>query len=124
MEELRIQQIEALDMAEEYIGKLIHATQTVTEELKGEALEDSKEYVLTIIQGINWTLQVLNRTIDVLNENELLIDKESVNTRMNHFSAVFETQDMDAIAQAFESDVYSFLTEFKAAIEKRRTYAA
>ena len=121
MEDLRKQQIEALDMAEKYINKLIIATETVTDELRGNTLEDSAEYMQTIIKGVNWTIQVLNRTLDVLNEKEVLMDKESVNGRMVNFSTIFETQNMEEIAKSFETDIHTYLCEFKEAIEKRKS---
>lgn len=122
MEAMREQQREALDTAKDYIGKLLNAVDTVGVELAGEAKTDTKEYLDTIIKGVNWTIEILNRTLDYVNEKEELIQKESVNNRMLHFSAVYETSNQDAIEDALKSDIRTYLSEFLLAIETRNAY--
>ena len=58
MEDLREQQKEALLTARDYIGKLLDAVDVVGVELSGEEQEDTKEYLDTILKGVNWTIEV------------------------------------------------------------------
>lgn len=124
MEDLREQQMEALDTARDYIAKLLNAVDRVRLELETEGKDDTQEYLQTILQGVNWTIEILNRTIDYVNEQGELIRKESVNDRMLHFSAVYETNNKEAIGEALESDIKTFLTEFIGAIEIRKGYTS
>lgn len=124
MEDLREQQKEALLTARDYIGKLLDAVDVVGVELSGEEQEDTKEYLDTILKGVNWTIEVLNRTIDYVNENEELIQKESVNDRMLHFSSVYESSNRQALNEALQSDVKTYLSEFMFAIDTRNSYTS
>ena len=122
MEDLREQQKEALLTARDYIGKLLDAVDVVGVELSGEEQEDTKEYLDTILKGVNWTIEVLKRTIDYVNENEELIQKESVNDRMLHFSSVYESSNREALNEALHSDIKTYLAEFLFAIDTRNSY--
>ncbi|MBP7320590.1 MAG: hypothetical protein KA953_05960 [Lachnospiraceae bacterium] len=124
MEDLREQQKEALLTARDYIGKLLDAVDVVGVELSGEEQEDTKEYLDTILKGVNWTIEVLKRTIDYVNENEELIQKESVNDRMLHFSSVYESSNRQALNEALQSDVKTYLSEFMFAIDTRNSYTS
>ena len=124
MEDLREHQKEALLTARDYIGKLLDAVDVVGVELSGEEQEDTKEYLDTILKGVNWTIEVLNRTIDYVNENEELIQKESVNDRMLHFSSVYESSNRQALNEALQSDVKTYLSEFMFAIDTRNSYTS
>ena len=124
MEDLREQQKEALLTARDYIGKLLDAVDVVGVELSGEEQEDTKEYLDTILKGVNWTIEILNRTIDYVNENEELIQKESVNDRMLHFSSVYESSNRQALNEALQSDVKTYLSEFMFAIDTRNSYTS
>ncbi len=122
MEDMREQQKEALLTARDYIGKLLNAVDVVGVELSGAEQEDTQEYLDTIIKGVNWTLEILNRTIDYVNENEELIQKESVNDRMLHFSSVYESSNREALNEALHSDIKTYLAEFLFAIDTRNSY--
>lgn len=53
MENMREQQKEALLAAKDYIGKLLNAVDIVGLELSGAEKADTKEYLDTIIKGVN-----------------------------------------------------------------------
>lgn len=124
MENMREQQKEALLAAKDYIGKLLNAVDVVGLELSGAEKADTKEYLDTIIKGVNWTIEILNRTIDYVNENEELIQKESVNDRMLHFSAVYGSSNREALNEALQIDIKTYLAEFLMAIDTRNSYAS
>ena len=124
MENMREQQKEALLAGKDYIGKLLNAVDVVGLELSGAEKADTKEYLDTIIKGVNWTIEILSRTIDYVNENEELIRKESVNDRMLHFSAVYESSNREALNEALQIDIKTYLAEFLMAIDTRNSYAS
>ena len=53
-------QIEALETLADYIPKLIGGIDTVKAELRGERKPDTDEYLKMIIDGINWVLGIVN----------------------------------------------------------------
>ena len=115
MDDYRQQQVEALQVAHEYSAKLINGIDNVLTELKGNRLLDTDEYLKEIVNGINWLIGVTNRTLEVINENEVLIDKERVNDAINEFGAALGKKDDEQIAGALETGVLSFLKAFEAA---------
>lgn len=115
MDDYRQQQVEALQVAHEYSAKLINGIDNVLTELKGNRLLDTDEYLKEIVNGINWLIEVTNRTLEVINENELVIDREQVNDAIKEFGAALGKKDDEQIAGALETGVLSFLKAFEAA---------
>ena len=115
MDDYRQQQVEELHVAHEYSTKIINGINTVTAELKGGRLLDTDEYLKEIVNGINWLIEVTNRTLDVINENELLIDKERVNDAINEFGAALSKKDDEQIACVLETGVLDFLKALETA---------
>lgn len=113
MDDYRQQQVEALQVAHEYSVKMINGVNNVVTELKGNKLPDTDAYLKEIVNGINWLIEVTNRTLDVINENEVLIDKERVNETINEFGAALSKKDDEQIASALETGVLDFLKTFE-----------
>ena len=61
-------QIEALETLADYIPKLIGGIDTVKAELRGERKPDTDEYLKMIIDGINWVLGIVNGCMSLLEE--------------------------------------------------------
>ena len=87
MEDLRAQQIEALEVAVPYCEKISNAMNKIIVELEGDKLEDTDEYLNHILKGLNWIIEIYNGTKDLINEKEQVIEKEQIN------SAVLELND-------------------------------
>lgn len=115
MDDYRQQQVEALQVAHEYSAKLINGINNVLTELKGNRLLDTDEYLKEIVNGINWLIEVTNKTLEVINEKEVLIDKERVNDAINEFGAALSKKDDEQIAGALETGVLDFLKALEAA---------
>lgn len=109
MDDYRQQQVEALHAAHEYSAKIINGINNVTTELRGVRLPDTDAYLKEIVNGLNWLIEVTNRTLDVINENELLIDKERVNVAVNKLGTALSQNDDEQIAGALETGVLDFL---------------
>lgn len=90
MEDNRREEKEALKVLTEYSPKLLKSMRNVMEELHGNRQPDTDEYLLSIIKGMNWEIQVLNGTMDYLNEIEQLIDKQAANALFVNFSKIYQ----------------------------------
>lgn len=117
MDELRTQQIEALQTAVPYCEKMIQALQTIIEEFSGNRQEDTDEYLTNIINGLNWIFEVYNGTQDLINGREQTVDKEAVNRCVQALNIANEKNDDGGRAEAFRG-ILSFVQQFKAEAEK------
>ena len=115
MDDYRQQQTEALHVAHEYSAKIINGINNVVTELRGGRLLDTDEYLKEIVNGINWLIEVTNKTIDVINENEILIDKERVNDAITNLGAALSRKDDEQIASSLETGVLDFLKTLEVA---------
>ena len=105
MEDNRREEKEALKVLTEYSPKLLKSMRNVMEELHGNRQPDTDEYLLSIIKGMNWEIQVLNGTMDYLNETEQLIDKQAANNLFVNFSKIYQEKDDAKLAEAFEKEI-------------------
>lgn len=117
MNELRIQQVEALEAALEYSKKLSNGIKNVSEELKGNRQPDTDEYLNQVINGLNWVIEVVNGTMSLLNEKEEVFVKEDVNTTVGKLSEALQAKDDAAIADILENGVLAFVDKLTVAAE-------
>lgn len=108
-ESIKQQQIEALDELYNYSQKLIPAVETVISELKGTRQADTEEFLNTVIRGINWTIEVLNHTIDMVNAEETVVDKERINEGILGLGRAIREKDDDGTAEALKEKILPFL---------------
>ncbi|HOO27203.1 MAG TPA: hypothetical protein PLU43_01960, partial [Lachnospiraceae bacterium] len=85
-DDIRVQQIEALRMADEYLKKLIPSIEEVITELDGEMKEDSVDYLEQIVEGFNFMIETFNVTMDLINEERVIIDKDDINRAVLNLS--------------------------------------
>ncbi|MCR5785762.1 MAG: hypothetical protein K6G40_09005 [Eubacterium sp.] len=118
MEDLKQQQKEALLTVQDYVQRLKKAIPNACGELRGDMLDDTEEYVKTILNGVNYTIEVLRRTLDYINADEDIIDKEEVNGLITDFMDVYRVGPNEKIADAFEKDILVYLEKLDTAISK------
>lgn len=102
MEANRAEQLEALQTLTEFNEKVVKNIHILIKELKGERLDDTDKFQQSIISAINWEIQVLNGTMDVLNEGGTRVDKEAVNKKIVALGEVLKTKEDIKVAEAFE----------------------
>lgn len=98
-------QIEALETLADYIPKLIGGIDTVKTELRGERKPDTDEYLKMIIDGINWVLGIVNGCMSLFEEYNIAFDKEKANDYSVAFSNAYGTGNDTAIADSMDTDV-------------------
>lgn len=113
MEDIRREQLEALEALTDYSPRLIKAMKAVTEELKGNRQPDTDEYLKSIVDGINWEIEVLNGTMSLMNEKTVKIDKEGANEIFTEFSTVYQRKDDAGLALLLEEKVIPFFEELE-----------
>ncbi len=117
MEDNRREQIEALEVLAEFNVRLVKNMRIVIKELSGARLEDTDNFVKSIIDAINWEIQVLNGTIELLNEGKKRVDKDMFNQRILAVGEAFSAKDDLKLAEAFEAVLPYFVGLGEAAAE-------
>lgn len=119
MDTARAEKLEALEAARDYSERLKRGMQTVAEAFRSNNRDADIETLLKqCIDGLNWVIEIYNRTSDVLNEKEVLIQKEQVNESIQALSVALQADDGTKIADSFEDGVIQFLEEFCRAVVK------
>lgn len=103
MEEMRTEKIEALQVLSNFNEKLLQNIPILIKELQGEKLEDTDKFQKSIIDAINWEVEVVNCTLDILNADEENINKELFNSSIMELSEALKLGEDNRIAQAFQN---------------------
>ena len=117
MENTRIEQLEALETLIKFNSRLLRNLPTIISELSGNRQEDTDNYLKTIIDAINWELSVINSTLDVLNDGEVRLNKESFNEKVMALNSALSAQSDPETATALRDLVPCFEQLDKAARE-------
>lgn len=107
---LELQQIEALEVYLEYNKKLTNSIHILLLELRENRKDDTDEFQKKIIEGLNWEIQILNRTLSLINQKEERISKNEVNHQILKLEEALKTNEDNKIADSFEKDI---IPEFK-----------
>ncbi len=118
MGQLREEQKEALQVAKDYLVKLIAGMESVVPELKGDRREDTDEFLKQCLNGFNWTIQIYNRTSDLINEGKIRIVKTEVNKSILRFNEAMQSKNNRKVAEVLEKDIIVFLNNFSKAIDE------
>lgn len=102
MEDLRAQQIEALEVLGDYNDRLVKSIRTIIKELEDSRKEDTDQFLDEIIKGINWEIGILNGTMTLINEKEEHIKKEEMNDSILKLSKALEGKVDKEMAEALE----------------------
>lgn len=102
MEDNRAEQIEALGTLVEFNEKVVKNITILVKELRGARLEDTDKFQNSIVNAINWEIEVLNGTMEVLNDGKARVNKETVNKKIIALGEAIKAKDDEQLASAFE----------------------
>ena len=104
----RAEQKEALETLVEFNVRLIKNMNIIKKELSGNRLDDTDIFLKDIINAINWEIQVMNGTMELLNEDAQHINKEDFNEKIIVLGNAVNAKDDAKIAEAFEDVIPLF----------------
>lgn len=102
MEDNRKEQLEALEVLGEFNERLVKNMKIIVKELSGSRLDDTDKFLKSIINAINWEIQVVNGTLEVLNEGKGRLNKENFNTEVIALSKAINDNNDAEMAEEFE----------------------
>jgi len=112
MEDIRVQQTEALEVGIEYVQKLIPAVQEILPELRGEEKEDTMDYLNQIIDGINFMIDIVNGTLSLINEKDEILSKDGMEEKVQLLNRALQVKDYSEVARALEEGMLPFMDIF------------
>jgi hypothetical protein len=102
-------QREILEELNGYIGKLIEAVQRVADELKNGRQEDTDQFSNYVIQGINWVIEVFNNCEDIINKEEIRVDKSAMARAVTRLGEGLREHEDDQVSDCLKEDFLPFL---------------
>lgn len=104
----RAEQKEALETLVEFNGRLVKNMNIIIKELTGERLDDTDKFLKGIIDAINWEIQVMNGTMELLNDGKERINKETFNNKIIEFGAALKEKNDTKTAEAIRNLIPEF----------------
>lgn len=108
MEDNRKEQIEALEVLGEFNQRLLKNMRILIKEISGARLEDTDVFLKKILEAMNWEIQVVNITMELLNEGEVRVDKEEFNNKVIAINEAIESKEDSKLVLAFEDLIPCF----------------
>lgn len=115
MENVREQQVEAIKMASEYLDKLIPSMEQVIGEIKGERQDDTIDFLMQVVDGLNFMFETYNVTKELINEKEVLVNDDALQEAVDRMSDGFAKKDYEAIADELSESIVPFLKVYREA---------
>lgn len=101
MEDNKVEQREALEVLAEFNDRLVHNMGIIVKELSGARMDDTDKFLNGIVDAINWEIQVVNGTLEFLNDGKMRLDKESFNQSIVALSDAIASKEDVRMAQEF-----------------------
>ncbi len=103
-----MEQLEALETLCRFNERLLNNLPTIVSELSEGRQPDTDTYMNSIIDAINWEINVMNATSDLLAKSQTPIDKEGFNQSILALSAAMSSKVDSEIASAFQNLIPHF----------------
>ena len=108
MEDRRAEQKEALAVLIEFNDRVLKNMNIIVKELSGERMEDTNQFLKGIVDALNWEIQVVNGTIELLNEGKERINKEAFNASVVRLGDAIKANEDAAMAEAIKALIPMF----------------
>lgn len=108
MEANREEQKEALEVLLEFNSRLVGNMKSIVQELTDGRLEDTDKFLENIVQALNWEIQVVNGTMDLLNEDKVRVEKEAFNEKIQLLGSAIAAKDDAKMAEKFKEVIPVF----------------
>ena len=97
----RKEQIEALETLSNFNKRILKNIPILADELSDKRLEDTDKFCKSTIDAINWEVQVMNGTMELLNEGKQRIDKAQFNKKITCLAEAIQLDSDEKLAEAF-----------------------
>jgi hypothetical protein len=102
MNDNRAEQMEALEVLDGFNKRLLQNMPILERELSGKRVDDTDKFLHSIVDAINWEVQVMSSTMDLLDSSTKKIDKDEFNKRITELGTALKHGEDKEIATALE----------------------
>ena len=111
MENSREEQVEALKVLADFQDKLLANAEILMDELKTSKKDDTDKLLKSVTDAVNWEIGVLNGTLSLINEKEVKLEKEDINSSIMALAEALRTEEDKIIAESLEKNLLPMLHE-------------
>lgn len=115
MSDNRKEQVEALQAMLEYNPRLMNAMKSLTAELLEDRQPDTDEYLLAVVKGMNWEIEILNGTREVIDEQDIVLDRDEINEMFVEFNDAYQRKDDIAMGLLYRDKLIAFFEKYEQA---------
>lgn len=108
MKNKMVEQKEALETLIEFNCRLVKNMNIIVKELSGARMDDTSIFLKSIIDAMNWEIEVMNGTMPLLNSGEERIHKDEFNQKVIAFGKALEDEDDEKMAEAIKQLIPEF----------------
>lgn len=101
MVEEKKEKTDALETLLEFNGRILQNVPILIKELSGKRLDDTDVFLDDIVKAINWEIEVVNGTLDVINEGVVRLNKDAFNNKVLVLGEAVKSKDDSKMAEAF-----------------------
>ena len=112
MDEIKVQQYEALQDGADYALRLVPAIREILPALRGDEKDDTQDFKNQIFEGINYLVEVVNGTLPLINEKEVILNRDGIEEKMQQLINSVDSKDDAAVADALEQGILPFVEIF------------
>lgn len=98
----REEKLEAIEGICKYDRKLAEAITALADEIEEGTTDTHSDVFGQVVQGVNWTVEVLQQVMDVLDEKEKKLDKELINDALTTFDGAYKKNDDVGVVAAMK----------------------
>ena len=107
----REEKLEAIEGICKYDRKLAEAITALANEIEDGMTDTHSDIFGQVVQGINWTVEVLQQVMDVLDEKEKKLDKELINDALTAFDTAFKAGNETEMVLAMKKKLAPAITQ-------------
>lgn len=112
MDDVKRMQYDALKDGADYAMRLVPAIREILPELRGEKQDDTEDFKNQIFEGINYIVEIVNGTLSLINEKEVILNREGIEEKMQQLISSVDKKDDVEIAKALEEGILPFVEIF------------
>lgn len=109
---------ETLQSLYDYLFKLINGIESLVEDLRTQREEKVSRILPQIIEGLQWSIEVINHSRNVLEKYDFIIDDEKIKDVFGELFEAVNNNDDVLLCDIFEYEVLDILKKWRSGLEK------
>lgn len=109
---------ETLQSLYDYLIKLVSGIESLVEDLRTQREEKVSRILPQIIEGLKWSIEVIDYSRNVLEKHNFVIEDEKIKDVFGELSEAVNNNDDVLLCDIFEYEILDILKQWKSGLEK------